>query len=245
MSLRLPWLGADPESPFPSPASALRDPDGLLAVGGDLHPIRLLNAYRQGIFPWFSRDEPILWWSPDPRTVFRTERTPLSRRDLRTLRRSGWWVRADTAFDTVIDACAKAPRPGQDGTWITAEMRTAYKTLHRQGHAHSVEVFDADGELVGGIYGIAVGCMFFGESMVSLRSGGSKAALAALTHHLRAWGWPLIDGQVHNDHLQRLGAESWPRATFLAAIDRLTALPGRVGPWSEAIGDWPLHALSP
>lgn len=245
MNRRLPWLPSDPAAPFPSPASALRDPDGLLAVGGDLHPSRLLNAYRHGIFPWFSEGEPILWWSPDPRTVFRTEGVRLSRRDRRRLHGSDWVARADTAFADVIDACACAPRRGQSGTWITRDMQAAYLALHRLGHAHSVEVFEGD-RLVGAIYGVAIGRMFFGESMVSLDSGGSKAALTALARRLQDWGWPLIDAQVENDHLMRLGAESWPRARFLAAIAPLIDGPVAAGPdapgaWSDAFGILPIR----
>ncbi len=239
MSLRLAWLPADPTAPFPPPATALEDPNGLLAAGGDLHPLRLLNAYRQGIFPWFSEGEPILWWSPAPRAVFRTDGLHLSRRDRRTLRGSGWIARADTAFAEVVRACAGMPRRGQDGTWITAGMQAAYCELHRLGHAHSVEVFDPDGRLVGAIYGVAIGRMFFGESMVSLVSGGSKAALAALAHRLATWGWPLIDAQVEHPHLARLGAEAWPRDRFLAAIATLTAAPGRIGAWTGAFGAMP------
>lgn len=240
MSLRLPWLPADPAAPFPPAASALADPNGLLAAGGDLHPVRLLNAYRHGIFPWFSEGEPILWWSPAPRAVFRTDGLHLSRRDCRTLRASGWTAHADTAFGEVVRACAGMPRPGQDGTWITAAMQAAYLELHRLGHAHSVEVLDGNGRLVGGIYGVAIGRMFFGESMVSLVSGGSKAALAALAHRLHAWDWPLIDAQVEHPHLTRLGAEVWSRTRFLEAIATLIDEPGRVGAWTEAFGVLPL-----
>ncbi|MBX3711542.1 MAG: leucyl/phenylalanyl-tRNA--protein transferase [Lysobacter sp.] len=244
MSLRLHWLAADPRAPFPPPEQALRDPDGLLAAGGDLHPLRLLNAYRQGIFPWFNDDQPILWWSPDPRTVFRTDGVHLARRFRRSLRSSGWVVRADIAFARVVDACATQPRPGQDGTWITDDMRAAYLGLHRLGHAHSVEVYDGDSPgaaLVGGLYGVAIGRMFFGESMVSLASGGSKTALAALAYRLRQWGWPLIDAQVDNPHLFRMGAISLPRQDFLAAIAPLTVetpahAPGRPGPWTTDFG---------
>lgn len=243
MRLRLPWLAMEPAAPFPPPASALRDPDGLLAAGGDLHPVRLLNAYRQGIFPWYGEGEPILWWSPDPRTVFRTDRIALSRRDRRTLRGSGWVARADTVFDAVLDACARAPRPGQAGTWITDDMQDAYRRLHRLGHAHSVEVFDRDGALIGGIYGVAVGRMFFGESMVSLRSGGSKAALAALAAYLQGRGWPLIDAQVSSAHLLRLGAEVWARPRFLERVAALTATPEPAGAWTADFGDWPLSSL--
>jgi leucyl/phenylalanyl-tRNA--protein transferase len=234
MPIRLPLLPTDPQAPFPPADSALREPDGLLAMGGDLAPARLLNAYRHGIFPWFSDGEPILWWSPDPRMVFRTDEVQLSSRFRRQLRGSGWQIGADEDFAAVIAACASAPRPGQDGTWITAQMRAAYCELHRLGHAHSVEVRDRDGRLVGGIYGVAIGAMFFGESMFSGESGGSKAALAGLAHLLHARGWPLIDAQVENPHLRRLGARRMPRPVFLAQIARLAAQPEPPGPWRIA-----------
>jgi leucyl/phenylalanyl-tRNA--protein transferase len=244
MSIRLPTLPPDPDAPFPPGRSALRRPDGLLAMGGDLSPQRLLNAYRNGIFPWFSDDQPILWWCPDPRTVFRSDGVHLSSRFLRTLRHSRWTVRADTAFDQVIAACASAPRAGQLGTWITAGMITAYRELHRMGHAHSIEVFDGP-RLVGGLYGVAVGRMFFGESMYSGESGGSKIALAALAHRMREWGWPLLDAQVENDHLLSLGAESWPREQFLAAVARLTELPEPASPWTARFGTLSARELAP
>lgn len=236
MTLSLPWLSPDPGAPFPPVDTALRDPDGLLAAGGDLSPKRLLTAYRHGIFPWFSDGQPILWWSPDPRMLFRTDRIHLTRRFRRQLRGADWAARADTAFIDVIDACASSPRPGQRGTWITREMRDAYVELHRLGHAHSVEVFDHCDQLVGGIYGVAVGRMFFGESMVSLASGGSKAALAALAARLHDWGWPLIDAQVENPHLVSMGAEVWPRSSFLIEVASLSAQPGRSGTWSTSFG---------
>lgn len=247
MSLRLPWLSSDPQSPFPPVDTALLDPDGLLAAGGDLSPDRLLNAYRNGIFPWYSVDQPILWWSPDPRTVFRLDRPDrvhLSRRFRRQLRASGWVARADTAFTEVIDACACMPRPGQDGTWITAEMRDAYVHLHALGHAHSIEVYDGEGQLAGAIYGVAIGRMFFGESMVSLASGGSKAALAALAARLHNWGWALIDAQVGNPHLQRMGAEAWPRARFMRETQEQVIRSGWTGPWTERFGTLSLDALA-
>ena len=237
-------LSADPEAPFPPADSALREPDGLLAVGGDLSPVRLLNAYRHGIFPWYGDGQPILWWSPDPRMVFRTDGVRLSSRFRRGLRRSHWQVRADTAFEAVIAACAESPRPGQDGTWITAQMRAAYVHLNRLGHAHSVEVFDEDGTLVGGIYGVAVGRMFFGESMFSARTGGSKIALAALATRLHGWGWPVLDAQVENPHLLSLGAEHWPRARFLVEVERLAAGAGRIGPWTGDFGTIEAAALA-
>lgn len=237
MSRRLPFLlGADAASPFPPASQALTEPDGLLALGGDLSPQRLLNAYRGGIFPWFSEGQPLLWWSPDPRMVFATDAVRLSSRFRRALRRSDWIVRADTAFDQVIAACAAAPRPGQDGTWITWEMQQAYCQLHALGHAHSVEVFDGQA-LVGGIYGVAIGRMFFGESMFSGASGGSKVAIAMLAMTLQEWGWPLIDAQVHNPHLDFLGARMLPRERFLRRIAPLVESPSQPGLWTEAFGE--------
>jgi leucyl/phenylalanyl-tRNA--protein transferase len=244
MSIRLPSLSPDPDAPFPPGQSALRHPDGLLAMGGDLAPQRLLNAYRAGIFPWYSDDQPILWWCPDPRTVFRSDGVRLSSRFRRWLRRCDWVVRADTAFDEVIAACATTPRAGQHGTWITGAMIEAYRELHRLGYAHSIEVFDA-GRLVGGLYGVSIGRMFFGESMFSARSGGSKVALSALAHRMREWGWPLLDAQVENDHLLSLGAESWPRSRFLEAVSRLTAEPDAAGSWSGRFGALRAAELAP
>lgn len=241
--LRVPWLNAAPDAPFPDPSTALREPDGLLAVGGDLHPTRLLAAYRAGIFPWFSDGEPPLWWSPDPRTVFRTDRVATSRRFRRGLRTCDWIVRADTAFETVIERCATVPRAGQRGTWITREMREAYVRLHHLGHAHSIEAWDG-GTLVGGIYGVAIGRMFFGESMFSARPDGSKVAIAGLAHRLSGWGWPLIDAQVENPHLLSLGAELWPRGEFLAAVARQVELPGLEGPWTDRFAQLPAHELA-
>ncbi len=240
-----PPLGTDPDSPFPPAESALREPDGLLAIGGDLSPARLLNAYANGIFPWYSEGQPLLWWSPDPRTVFETGAVRLGSRFRRQLRASGWTVVADRAFDDVVLACATSPRDGQHGTWITPAMRAAYSRLHVLGHAHSIEVLDDTGALAGGLYGVAVGRMFFGESMFSTRSGGSKLALAALAHVLHGWGWPLIDAQVENPHLVSMGARSWPRPRFIAEVRRLAALPGRSGHWHTAFGEVPARAVAP
>ncbi len=242
MSVHLLRLGDDPRSRFPEVSTALRRPDGLLAFGGDLTPPRLLNAYAQGIFPWFSEGQPILWWSPDPRMVFRSDGVRLSSRLRRSLRRSPWMVRADTAFAAVVQACASAPRRGQDGTWITSDMQAAYAELHRLGHAHSVEVYH-DGRLVGGLYGVALGRMFFGESMFSAESGASQVALAALAHRLRDWGWPLIDAQVGNPHLARLGAEAWPRPSFIARVRELVASPTASGAWTPTFGMLPANVL--
>lgn len=240
--LRLPWLQSDPNAPFPPTWSALADPNGLLAAGGDLHPQRLINAYQRGIFPWYGEGEPILWWCPGPRAVFHTADYRPASRFLRTLRSSGWTVTADTAFDAVVGHCACTPRPGQDGTWIVDDMRRAYGLLHRLGYAHSIEVRAGDA-LIGGLYGLAIGRMFYGESMFSLRSGGSKAALAALALRLRDWGFPLIDCQVENPHLRSLGARLMPLSAFLGEVRRLTEQPGRIGAWSEDFGRLPADAL--
>jgi leucyl/phenylalanyl-tRNA--protein transferase len=244
MSRHHPYmLGEASDSPFPPAELALREPDGLLAVGGDLSPVRLLNAYAGGIFPWFSHGQPLLWWSPDPRMVFHTKQLHLSSRFRRSLRASPWQIRADTAFPEVMLACAQAPRPGQDGTWITPDMHHAYVALHHLGHAHSVEVYEAE-ELVGGIYGVAIGRMFFGESMFSARSGGSKVALAALAATLARWGWPLIDAQVENPHLVRMGARHLGRAEFLQHVRRLAHEPGKIGSWAPYFGDIPASTLA-
>nr|WP_255656679.1 leucyl/phenylalanyl-tRNA--protein transferase [Lysobacter lactosilyticus] len=234
-------LGPDPV--FPPVEDALRDPDGLLAIGGDLSVPRLLAAYRHGIFPWFSAGQPILWWSPDPRMVFRTDGVHLSTRFRRTLRSSDWIVRADTRFADVIDACATIERDGQRGTWILPAMRRAYGELRQRGHAHSIEVFDGD-RLVGGLYGVAIGAMFFAESMYSAEPGGSKVALAALAHHLHAWGWPLIDAQVENDHLVRMGADAIPRSAFLARVAAQVDLDEAPGPWTARFGDFRARELA-
>ncbi|HEY4293997.1 leucyl/phenylalanyl-tRNA--protein transferase [Luteibacter sp.] len=227
--IQLPQLHRTRFGLFPDPESALVDPNGLLAWGGDLSPERLLAAYSQGVFPWFNADEPILWWSPDPRCVFRTDGVHVSRSLRKQLRASGWRVTADTSFNRVMRACA-APRNGQPGTWIGDDMIAAYEELHRRGHAHSVEVWDR-GSLVGGIYGVAVGRLFCGESMFSARSGGSKAALAALCGLLHEWGFPYLDAQVTNDHLLSMGAIEIPRREFVAKARQLAAMPGVVGPW--------------
>jgi leucyl/phenylalanyl-tRNA--protein transferase len=233
---RIPILAAGLLESFPPVERALREPDGLLAAGGDLSPQRLLEAYRHGIFPWYSEGEPILWWSPDPRTVFATAAVHESTRLRRWLKHCDWTIRADTAFTDVVRACA-APRATQGGTWITRAMLHAYETLHALGHAHSIEII-ADGErLVGGIYGVAVGRMFFGESMFSRATNGSKVALMALCRGLHAWGFPLLDAQVASAHLTTLGAFEMPRAQFVAHVERASAEPGRIGSWST---HWPI-----
>lgn len=235
MHIGIPNLASLSEEQFPPAHLALTKPDGLLAYGGDLSPSRLLSAYRHGIFPWYSEGQPILWWCPNPRTVFRTDGVHLSARFRRWLRQCGWVVRADNAFDEVIQTCASIPRRHESGTWITREMIEAYRSLHRLGYAHSIEVYAGD-RLVGGLYGVSVGRMFFGESMFSVESGGSKAALAATAHRLRQWGFPLLDAQLENYHLMQLGAENWPRERFLMEVASLTASPAPLGPWSQRFG---------
>ena len=206
--------GTDPDTPFPPPSMAETDPDGLLAIGGDLSETRLLNAYRAGIFPWFSDNQPLLWWSPDPRTLLFPDRLHVSRSLRKTLRRQLFHVTFDTAFEQVIQHCARIPRAGQDGTWITTGMIDAYCKLHRHGHAHSVEVWHGD-ELAGGLYGVAIGAAFYGESMFSRRRDASKIALVKLIDKLAAAGFLFLDCQVVTDHLMSLGAETVDRSAFL------------------------------
>ncbi len=227
----LPWLTAAHE--FPPLATALSEPNGLLAVGGDLAPERLLAAYRRGIFPWYSPGEPILWWSPDPRMVLFPAEFKVSRSLGRTLRRGGYEVRLDTAFAQVIAACAQTPRRGQQGTWIVPEMQAAYRRLHELGLAHSVETW-VDGELVGGLYGIALGRMFYGESMFSWRSDASKIAVAHLARYLERLGFGMVDCQMHTTHLASLGAREIPRDDFIARLDALVAAGPAPGPWPAA-----------
>jgi leucyl/phenylalanyl-tRNA--protein transferase len=228
--IRLPLLDEWAPDRFPDPRTALKEPNGLLAFGGDLAPPRLRAAYAQGIFPWFNEGEPILWWSPDPRCVFRTADLRVNRSLRRQLSRQRWTLTADHAFREVMLACA-APRAGQPGTWISADMIEAYTALHAQGHAHSIEVWDGT-RLVGGIYGVVSGRLFSGESMFSGESGGSKVALIALARLLQAWGFPLIDAQVGNPHLIGLGAIEVPRALFLYQIEALREQPSLQGSWS-------------
>lgn len=229
-TLTLPLLDSTRPERFPNPRNALREPNGLLAFGGDLSPRRLLAAYSQGIFPWFNDDEPILWWSPDPRCVFHTAELRANRTLRRLLGRQRWHVTIDHAFREVVEACA-LPRPGQIGTWIIPAMVQAYVALHKTGHAHSVEVWEGE-RLVGGVYGVAIGRLFCGESMFSRESGGSKLALIALARLLRGWDFPLIDAQVTNPHLLSMGAVEYPRAQFLRVVAQLSHLTGQPGNWS-------------
>jgi leucyl/phenylalanyl-tRNA--protein transferase len=210
-----------PPNAFPDPETALRDPNGLLAFGGNLAPQRLIAAYTRGIFPWYSEGDPLLWWSPDPRCVFATDGVRVSHSLAKSLRKCSWRWSIDRAFEDVMRACA-APRHGQQGTWITPDMQVAYTHLHLLGYAHSLEVWDGD-TLVGGIYGVAVGRMFSAESMFSLHTNASKVALLALARTLGERGFPWIDAQVPNPHLLSMGAHTLPRKRFLAELAHLVA----------------------
>lgn len=212
---------------FPDPREA--EPGGLLAVGGDLSPERLLAAYRSGIFPWFERP-PILWFSPDPRAVLHPAEAHVARRLRRTLRQGRFRFSIDRAFREVVQGCARAPRPEGPGTWLTPEMIRAYTRLHELGHAHSVEVWRGE-SLVGGIYGVAVGSAFSAESMFHAERDASKAAFAVLAWHLEAFGFEMLDCQLPTPHLATLGAAVWPRERFLRELARLVEAPGRPGHW--------------
>lgn len=217
----IPLLG--PADPFPPVDRALVDPNGLLAVGGGLSVARLIDAYRRGIFPWFSEGDPVLWWSPDPRMVLPTDRVHVSRSLRRRLQRGDYEVSFDRAFGEVLQACA-APRRAESGTWLVAPMRRAYERLHRAGAAHSIEIW-MDGELAGGLYGVSVGRMFFGESMFTRRTDASKMALVILADHLARWDVPLVDCQMRTEHLASLGAVEVPRRDFVRAVEHLVSLP--------------------
>lgn len=223
----IPWL--EPRDPFPPVEQALEEPNGLLAAGDDLSMPRLLEAYSRGIFPWFNEEDPVLWWSPDPRMVLFTDRLHVSRSLRKTIRSGHLRVTCDGAFAAVMRACAE-PRPGQDGTWITRGMVYAYEQLAAHGHAHSVEVWEGDA-LVGGLYGVGIGSMFFGESMFTRRADASKVALVALARQLGRWGLPLIDCQTSTAHLASLGACELPRADFVGEVARLVRLEVPARPW--------------
>jgi leucyl/phenylalanyl-tRNA---protein transferase len=223
----IPWLGSG--DPFPEVERALAEPNGLLAAGADLSLPRLLEAYRSGIFPWFANDQPILWWSPDPRTVLFPSEMKVSRSLARTMRNTRFEVRADTAFDEVIEGC-RQPRRGESGTWISAEMAAAYGALHRAGFAHSVEAW-LEGDLVGGLYGVALGRAFFGESMFTRVSNASKVALVALARQLVQWGFGVIDCQMNTAHLASFGAREIPRAEFTRRLRELVHYAPVPVPW--------------
>jgi leucyl/phenylalanyl-tRNA--protein transferase len=221
----LAWL--EPKDPFPPVERALKNPNGLLAAGGELSTERLLEAYRSGVFPWYSGADPVLWWSPDPRMVLYCKELKVSRSLGKSLRNKGFEVRVDSAFAEVLEGCADRPQ----GTWLGGGMKQAYLRLHRGGYAHSFETWRA-GELAGGLYGVAIGRMFFGESMFSRVSDASKVALAGLVRELRARQFPLIDCQVHTPLLASLGAREIPRRSFLRELTALVNYPASPGKWN-------------
>ena len=238
--MSLTWLTASVESCFPAVENARAD--GLLAAGGDLSPQRLINAYQQGIFPWFNQYDPILWWSPDPRMALFTNEIKISRSLKKTLRNTTITVTADTAFNEVITACA-APRDNHDSdpensTWIHPDMITAYSDLHQQGIAHSIECWHG-GQLVGGLYGIAIGQVFFGESMFSIMRDSSKIALVTLCQQLQRWGFPVIDCQIHSTHLASMGAKEVDRNDFIGYLNKYCIINSTNGPW-QLDSDLPL-----
>lgn len=227
---RIPWIAPDDHtSPFPDVETALREPNGLVAIGGPLSPERLERAYRCGIFPWFSEDQPVLWWSPDPRAILYPWGLHISRSLRKRLQHYDYQVSMDRQFQAVIQACA-APRRDQQGTWITPGMMLAYLELNRHGIAHSVEVWCEDA-LIGGLYGISLGSAFFGESMFSKATDASKFALVWLAAQLDAWGFDFIDCQMPTPHLIALGAIEIPRRQFIRKLDSALAHPTRLGPW--------------
>ena len=226
----IPWLQGD--APFPDIETALADPNGLLAAGDDLSAERLLAAYRRGIFPWFSAGQPVLWWSPAPRMVLFPAELKVSRSLAKVLRNSAYEIRFDTVFQDVMRACA-APRPGQHGTWITDDMVNAYARLHSLGYAHSVETW-VEGELAGGLYGIAIGGMFYGESMFMRRRDASKIALVQLVRQLATRGFGMIDCQMRTGHLASLGGREIPRTEFSQRLAELINYPLPTGYWTAS-----------
>ncbi len=222
----IPWL--PPGAPFPPVGAALRNPNGLLAAGGSLDVDTLLRAYRTGIFPWYAHDDPILWWSPDPRMVLEPSSVHLSHSLRKLIRHGGFTVRADTAFADVIDHCADLRR--DDGTWINPAIRSVYVELHERGYAHSIETWVGD-DLVGGLYGLAIGRIFFGESMFHVQRDASKLALAFLCRQLQRWNYGLIDCQMETSHLASMGATPIPRDVFIARLAGLVDSADPPGRW--------------
>lgn len=228
--VRLHWLDPrDPSQPFPPPHKAMRDPNGLLAIGGDLSVSRLVRAYSAGIFPWYNPNEPILWWCPDPRAVLEPDGLHVTRSLRKRIARTDYAATLDVAFDAVLDACSGSRR-GSLGTWLGPDMKRAYHELRQHGHAHSAEIW-REGRLVGGLYGVALGRVFFGESMFSRETDMSKLALYWLCQQLTAWGFDMIDCQIASQHLQSLGAVEMPRDRFLARLRPAVQQEGRVGTW--------------
>ena len=225
----IPWL--ETNDPFPPVSHALRDPNGLLAAGADLSPQRILDAYRQGIFPWFSPGDPILWWSPDPRMALSPDQIRITRSLAKTLRNADYDVRFDTDFPAVMSACATTPRAGQNGTWITPAMQSAYVRLHELGYAHSIETWRGN-RLIGGLYGLAIGRAFFGESMFAHATDASKIALAHLCRFLVVHNFGIIDCQMETSHLSSLGATPLPRNAYVARIATLVTAGPAPGKWT-------------
>ncbi len=235
--LTLPWLDST-NLTFPATKLALTEPNGLLAVGGDLSPQRLIEAYRHGIFPWYEHPQPIMWWTPNPRAVLFPSNIVISRSLKKRLRKAEYTVTCDQDFATVMNYCARIPRHGQDGTWIGADMLLAYRRLHEMGVAHSLEVWHEE-TLVGGLYGLAIGSVFYGESMFSLRSDASKVALVYLAQQLQEWGFAVIDCQVTNPHLLSMGAEEINRPQFDRILQQNVDR-NNTAKWSD---DWPEQLL--
>ncbi len=230
--MQIPILNhLDPNEDFPATESALNEPDGLLAAGGCLSPQRIIKAYKLGIFPWYSPGEPILWWSPNPRLVLYPEAFKASRSLRKTIRKNIFQISYDQAFPQVMQACA-SPREEESGTWITEEMYLAYNRLHQQGIAHSFETWYED-ELVGGLYGLAIGQVFFGESMFFRKTDASKVAFYSLVQQLKHWGYQLIDCQVHTQHLSSMGAEEIKREEFIFLLNKYCALPVSELAWKQ------------
>jgi leucyl/phenylalanyl-tRNA--protein transferase len=234
----MPVYLLDKELSFPPPEDA--NEEGIVAVGGDLCPERLLLAYRQGIFPWPARGYPLLWFSPDPRFALEPSKAHVSRSLRKVIRKGELRVTADTAFSEVIEACAAMPRPHQQGTWITRELQEGYLGLHDLGYAHSIEAW-REGRLVGGLYGVALGRTFAGESMFALEPDASKVAFTTLLGHLVMWGFRIVDCQVHTEHLARFGATMWPRSRFLSEWRTAVDEPSLLAPWKLTLS--PRHAL--
>lgn len=230
----IPWITAG--STFPAVETALSEPNGLLAAGDDLSAERLLDAYARGIFPWYSEGQPVLWWSPDPRMVLVVESFRLRRSLAKVVRNGGFEIRVDTAFGDVMRGCAQARRPGQSGTWITPAVIAAYSQLHDRGNAHSIEAWRA-GQLVGGLYGVCIGRMFFGESMFALERDASKVALVHLVAMLRARGFPIIDCQQETAHLASFGARTISRRLFVERLAGLASANASSEPWAPLPAD--------
>lgn len=224
------------------PPANISTSDGIVAIGGDFRTERLLLAYRSGIFPWPMKGYPLLWFSPDPRYVLLPSRAHLPRSLRKRMRRCPYEIRTDTAFSQVIRACGKVERPGQRGTWVIPELVRGYEQLHQHGVAHSIETWH-EGELVGGLYGVSLGAVFFGESMFAIAPDASKVAFATLVGNLASWGFGMVDCQVHTEHLERFGAEDWPRDLFLSHLELCMGEPTRLGPWKFDLGPKEAEAL--